>query len=359
MKHLFNYSAFSLGELKSKGAWLYGQEIAMDLLCSSIDNVTTPQHFSVQNENEINSVAEKISTTSRSYSVKYSLRGRDSFSYAVKRGANSSRGRKLDVSQLSNTEIISNIIQFHLNAPDSSSSLIFQEFIDQTGGCLFHTEFSAEENEVDLLWENSTARAYALFQKGGLVSYEEIDGPGEPDNREVAAIKIANITREIYDILEDRFGQMLWSIEGFWRPDIEEFIILQLRPTPQDKPEVKLRARDDATFSTHFFWGDFDCVLDSGSNIFDETGIFVRKTPDIYEFENPLIERLSQGKKTLLIDPYKGFCLSHERWFLPEPSLRQHFGFIHIPEKMLQKSTETKLNIYSSANTAHVAPLPK
>ena len=140
----------------------------------------------------------------------------------------------------------------------------------------------------------------------------------------------------ISEILNKKFGDVTWSIEGFWRSDSQSFEVLQVRPTPMDRPLSPLTELKDIFYDTHFCWGSFQ----TPSFVFHLSDlpawIYVRKDAHVKTLPKTVIERLKEGSKMLLIDTTRGFVLSHEKWFLPPPSLRENYGFLHVTEAILQ-----------------------
>ena len=303
---------------------------------------------------------DDIYSYGKPYSVKYSLHGEKAFSYDGKRGANSSRGRKLDPRVLSKSETLLRIKDFIKNAPTNCSGVILQEFIDQTGGCLFHAEFSSEAIQIDLLWENSTGRAYSLSSFNGDKSiYEGIKGLGNPSDRKAACEEITKRCRVYLNKLLKLYGNISWSLEGFWSPDDSQITVLQLRPTPQDRPISPVRNVQGAIYATNFTWGDYEIgpFKLTEENLENLKGVFVRKSPLIERIEIEVIDKLSVGNSVLLIDPFRGFCLSHEKWFLPPIGLRKTFSFIHIPKKVISDNLGRMVKIVSSGRRGYIVPV--
>lgn len=351
---------FNREEIARKGEWLYGQDIVSKLLIPHIPEFTIPKHFFIPMGTDPQTIIDEICVYGKSYSVKYSLHGPGAFSYLGKRGANSSRGRKLDI--LCKLDALSRIKDFMHNAPQNCSGLVLQEFINQNGGCLFHAECSTKSIEVDLLWEPniSTGRAYSLFHSHGKkqIIYEELQGvgSGEPSDRRAACKYITNLCHLAVGQLFNEYGDISWSLEGFWSPCDSKLTVLQLRPTPQDRPISMLRNTVGSVYSTSFTWGDFNVGPLKLQEEADES-IFIRKSLSIEALEAVVLKRLSAGKFTLLLDPFNGFCLSHEKWFLPPPHMRKLFGFIHIRQDIIDSLSGRMVRILSSGRRGHLIPI--
>ena len=252
------------GELAQKGDWLFGQDLVSDLIAPACSQVSIPHQFIFTMTSSISSEAVRaILKTEKSYAVKFSLQG-DDFKGGGKRGANSSRGRVLKTQGKTEDLIRTEIASFQEKAPPNCANLILQTLIDQQGGCLFHVEFSAIQCEIDLLWEAdiSTGRTFGLFRKGHLLSYENIEGTGniEHFDRPEGLRGIFDQVKIISEILNKKFRDVTWSIEGFWRPAPQSFEVLQMRPTPMDRPLSALTELKDIFYDTHFCWGSFQTL---------------------------------------------------------------------------------------------------
>lgn len=370
-KFVFDQKIFSKQEIMKKGAFLYGQDIVSNLLIPNIENIKTPTHFcfplhhNINKENILKEIVSSMrlhnNTFHRPFAVKYSLRGDDAFTYSRRRGSNSSRGRKINPENLSNKEILLEIEQFVEAAPTNCSNIVFQELINQDRGCLFHAELSPESTEVEILWEKSrgTARAYMFSanQKSAQVTYEEIKGSGYPKNRKLACEEITILCKKIFQLLHKEYGKIAWSIEGFWHPEDLALIIFQLRPTPKDKPVSIFRNTKNQIYSTAFSWGDYEIgpFILGEENVIPSGEIFIRKSPYNQKFlEEEVVEKLSKGKFTLLIDHFFGAILSHEKWFLPEIDLRTNFGFIYVPENIFKENLGKKVKFLSCGRRGYI-----
>ena len=341
---------------------MYGLDIVANGLMPHDSKIKLPKHFFLPAGLAPELLLDEFYAYGKACAVRYSLHGYRAFSYDRVRGENSSRGRKIDPSVLSKKQTLLQIKSFISKAPSQCSGLILQELLDQAGGCLFHAELSTKSIEVELLWEKSTGRAYSLTpttEKQAPIIYEEINGIGEPLDRKTACKKMTKRLKSIFHELYKRYGNVIWSIEGFWSPQDETLTFFQLRPTPQDCPIPSSRKIEDAVYATSFTWGDYEVgpflLQELEANNAD--GIFIRKDRLREELEEEVKTSLNQGRATLLIDPFRGFRLSHEKWFLPPPHLRARFGFIYIPKEVIRKYSGKTVKILASGGKGYLIVL--
>ena len=363
--HMVKY--FGLNEnVQEKGEWIYGQDLVVSDIIPHNNNITIPKHFFIPKLSDYNiknykDLGQAIHGCQASFSVKYSLRDSRAFSHQRLRGENSSRGRVLKASELSLRELVQVIKKLSDEAPENCAGVVLQEFIDQDGGCLFHAEISQKNTIIDTLWEHDTARAFAIFTEKLLVAYEEISGKKLPKNQKHECHKIYENCKDIFSMLSNLHPEILqWSVEGFWKKTEEKLIILQLRPTPHDKPISEARDLDNEVYSTNFSWGNYESPsLDPKKLLNGEYENIIILEEGASETINPnVLTKLNSGKQVLVVDLCRGFCLSHEKWFLPPPQLRKHFSFIHIPRKVLLSLKHT-FKILSSGNKGYVTLVGK
>jgi hypothetical protein len=360
--------AFLKTELDHKGEWLFGQDLVVQHLFNIHNDkrVIIPKHFFLPKNDDPAFFVNDVYSFGKAFSVKYSLNGEKSFSYDGIRGANSSRGRRLDIEFCSKQDLLQRIREFIEKSPQNCSGLVLQEFIDQKGGCLCHGEFSRNSFEVELLWEACVCRAY--FHESCLPlneekeKFEEIKGCTNcfPTNRLEACKQITEMFfKKFSQKLFESYGDMNWSLEGFWSPADSQLTILQLRPTPGDRPFTALRFTQKALFETYFSWGDYEI---GPLELTEETlenfeGIYMRKSSSNEQIETRVLDQLTNGNSLLLIDPFRGFCLSHEKWFLPIPVLRKKFSFIHIPKNVISSNRGRFVRILSSGRRGYIVPV--
>jgi N-acetylglutamate synthase-like GNAT family acetyltransferase len=338
---------FDKNLIQNQGEWMYGTLIA-ESLKAFVGNIKIPKYFFLPLESDPGQVSDGLSLQGKGFAVKYSLRQGD-FSGNGRRGANSSRGRTLVPSSNSTLETVKKLEAFLKQAPENCAGLVLQELVDQTDGCLFHVELG-DQTVVEMLWESDVSTGRALSEyctKDQKLLFHE-----EPLDRLKGGREIANRCQHIFAKTLKNYGNICWSIEGFWKPVDQTLTILQLRPTPPDRPESPFKHLEKIVHQTGFSWGCFDVgPLDLRQ---PNTSVFIRNDEKATELEVTLLDRLRGGEKTLLIDTERGFTLSHERWFLPPPSLRENFGFIYIPQNTLNQLSQKLVRIVSSGLKGYV-----
>ncbi|WP_375331727.1 hypothetical protein [Candidatus Tisiphia endosymbiont of Temnostethus pusillus] len=340
---------FSNEQISTKGEWLYGQDIVKEKLIPSIPNINIPYQFVFSKEILPSDIAKTIkSLPKKQYVIKYSLYDEKSFSYKNMRGVNSSRSRKINFQELNIKGIVDKIQQYISIAPQTCKYLVLQELINQTGGYLFHTEFKKDTMEIDILWENSTARAFAKFFNGELTEYESIPGLGVSSETKSTIIKLSYTIDKINKLLTTFYGEVAWSIEGFYYSDKDQVSLLQLRPKPLGREFLKTRKLDEVIlYSTNFNWGNYNIGPLKLKDIDQHQDIILQTSPCSTELDTNIKRRIENKKHTLIIDPYRGFALSHEKWFLPIQN-KDYYSFIYIPPKILMIYANHQVRIFSS-----------
>lgn len=81
--------------------------------------------------------------------------------------------------------------------------------------------------------------------------------------------------------------------------------------------------------------------------------IFIRENDTFREDIEDNIKKKLGREPVMLIDPFRGFCLSHEKCFLPLPDVRKSFGFIHIPKEILNKYSGRHIKVISSGRKGY------
>ena len=196
----------------------------------------------------------------------------------------------------------------------------------------------------------STGRTFGLFRKGHLLFHENIEGTGDIAHfdRPKALRGICDQVKVISEMLNKKFGDVVWSIEGFWKPDAQSFDVLQMRPTSVDRPLSPLTELRGTFYDTHFCWGLFQTPPFAFYLNDLPAWLYVRKDAHAKTLPEVVVERLKEGSKMLLIDTMRGFVLSHEQWFLPRPSLRENYGFLYVPMATLQTIEGQSISFISS-----------
>lgn len=359
-KEFFIKHNFSNEQISIVGEWLYGQNIVKEKLIPSMPNVNIPYQFVFSKEILSSDIAKAIkSLPKKQYIIKYSLYDEKSFSYKNVRGANSSRSRKIDFQELNIKEIVDKIQQYISIAPQTCKYLVLQELINQTGGYLFHTEFEKDTLEIDVLWENSTARVFAKFLNGKLTEYETIPGVGVSSDTKSTIVKLGYTIDKINKLLTTFYGEVAWSIEGFYYSDKDQLSIFQLRPKPLGREFLKTKKLNEViVYSTNFNWGNYNVGPVKLKNIEQHQDITLQTSPCSIELDINVQKRIENKKHILVIDPYRGFALSHEKWFLPVQN-RDYYSFIYIPPQILMIYSDHHVRIFSSNGKGFISLFSK
>jgi len=348
---------FSKSMLTRDGAWLYGQHIVQAHLMAIDPMLVIPKHFFITNKRGYKDILTDIYEHRQVYFVKYSLKGVHAFSNLCKRGENSSRDRRLNTTNMNLSQIKLQLELLLKQMPKSATGVVLQTAIDQSVGCLFHAEMYKNQIEIDMLAEKSTRRAYALSRSGVVIEYEEISGTSNFENWRAVCHKLVNRCYGYLNALEERFGtEITWSIEGFGNTN-ETITILHLRPTPNDKPIPKNEKLHNAhiLYKTVFTWGNYKIgPIKLKSGLQDSVFVLIRSTSLNEEMEKTIIDHLGKNISCLVIDPFRGFVLSHEKWFLAPCDLRQNFAYIHIPMHVIETYKDNTVYISAIGNKGYI-----
>jgi hypothetical protein len=296
------------------------------------------------------------------HAVKRSGTG-ESFSPRAQRGVNSSRGttwlvpgpgvRLRDVAAALAEPVAADtrsIVLQQVATCSNGRSFLVHAYADQVVVECFtgdDTHLVVVTRRLDLAHVESTAHLGVLGAWAG------------DEARRIAAVHFAAV---------DLLGFPL-NTEGFTTGD--EFIALQLRPVPQDRPTAPeltavLRGRrGDAVAYTRFVWGVFDVtarlpvgvldaaddrcpVLITASRQARELGPAVAEAAGTAQLGGPRERRrravwdlpgfyraVSQGRQVLIIDPDSGFHLNHRPEFLPPAGpLRAAYCYMSLPSRL-------------------------
>lgn len=354
----FEKHNFEKKEIEKRGEWLYGQDIIQNKLMPSITNIKIPYYVILDKDNLSSEVAKIISTfPKQDYAVKYSLYDVNSFSYEGIRGANSSRSRRISFTDLNTDLGVTKLFNYISDAPKTSKHVILQELIDQTNGFLFHAEFYKDFIELDVLWENSTGRVFTKFCGDKIEEYESIPGVGLSSQTKTFIVSLSKTINKVNNILSSFYGDVYWAIEGFYYHNIDQVTIFQLRPKPYRKLIQKRNvASKNIIYSTNFSYGNYNIGPIKLKDLFKNKNIFLQSSPSYVDIHPNIKESIVSKNSVLVIDPYRGFVLSHEKWFLPQYNKdRDYYSFIYIPTETLLKYADKNVRVYSSENKGFVS----
>lgn len=179
-------------------------------------------------------------------------------------------------------------------------------------------------------------------------------------DREQALLLTARL-RECETLLSREAACEGWSIEGFWRPEGARLLLLQLRPTPKDRPQPdgvtappQLRGDD---FTTRFVWGRFhrSAVVRGGELAGDRILSLCsagRRRDWRTGYDSGTLAGIAAGRVDLVVrsDPAGASRISHEPWFLPPPEYRHGFCHAWIPKAALERLEGSEVTLASDGD---------
>ena len=361
------YYPFEKELLQELGDWAYGMHLAETLNKKSDEIVIAPYYVfrSFDNKSEMTKLSQWM-YANNTFFVKHSLAGNDFLPSRGRRGGNSSRGRKRKVSEP--TIITAQDIIKDLERPVALRTLVFQKEIDQSNGCLVHAEIVNDKILIDILWDATISNDRAFgeysidqdnYDSVRQVDFEEISHTIIMPRKQEMCMKIAICCNRQRQYLPDTYRNIHWSIEGFWDLTNNKLTILQFRPTPLDRIGSIARNVRLNIYATNFVWGDFEIgpvrvSLDLVSSL---ENLFIRKGDSAERIEDEVLLRLRNNKSVLLIDTQRGFVLSHEPWFLPNPELRYGYSFMYLPYDRLIGYSDQQVKFVSSNRQGYILPI--
>lgn len=286
----------------------------------------------------------------------------EAFSATVTRGANSSFGRPR-ISPYAGMDAgdLRKLLESSGDAGGSHMlrSVVLQQAIATVGaiGVISHS------NGAELLVEFSLDGHRYLYASSA---------PGKIDHTESTLLdrSVANLASK-FDVAA--LLEKLWRIQKLcdFPVNIEgvcnglDFIILQLRPVPNDAPRSPEIARKIAALdvsrwtdvaTTRLVWGVFDVKAKIESFESPLAGekpaiVLAPKHPEPWNAPN-IRERLEGGGETVVINTHGGFHLSHSHSDLPAVPLRNKYKVVSLPWLDPAKAVGKEVHLISDGEHA-------
>lgn len=290
------------------------------------------------------------------WAIKYSGSA-ESFSRHARRGRDSSNGRRL-ASGISARDRGSRLSDVWRVRPAGTICLVLQQFLDlERPYSLVYFDIGTEFIWLELV--QSIRRLLAVFSHSGALLYQESAGSVEPLIDRADLFYLLSCADE----LRSRAGGLVpnMNVEGIFFGRTEPLALLQLRPTPGDRPHDNLELRaegalpsqQDVLWSTRFVWGAYDFTIENGNPLGLDVPFLLRgiseRTPMAGQ---SLFSAYDDG--LFLADTVSGFRMTHEPWNLPPVDKRAGYSFLYLPERILEFSASRPIRISCDGDIAIV-----
>lgn len=221
-------------------------------------------------------------------------------------------------------------------------SIILDERIKLPNEYLFLLHFDGNTLKMEVSKNDRERMFYKIDSDWNILDFER--NSDNIDHNEMPVDTIPTLL-EIHKSIYAELGNL--SINTEWFYESWKFHMIQVRPIPKDETRLHDFDEIDGGLKTNFVYGIFDEKwipeqIDSNNYLSSETKIFIldRET----RWFSPLLrERLAKWLRTILIDTYDWFHISHDPQLLPEYwTLRLNFNYIsyHWEEDLIWKNVQ-------------------
>lgn len=238
-----------------------------------------------------------------------------------------------------------------------ASALVLQQAVEAAGGCLFDAELTAGASVVEF---RTPAGRRLLIRRPDLEWDESIGDDGRLPGP-AAAAALARRLQRLRARLPGRVRD--WQVEGILPAGDGTARILQLRPTPADRPAARPGQRPGlagARGVTAFVWGRVDAVICPASGLgtcADGTPLRVAvRTSQGPGMEPALLAALADGMPALLLNLGGGSRITHEPFSLPPPHLRRRFTSVHCRVPWILTAPGGVTRVVSDGDRAGFSP---
>lgn len=346
---------FSDELLNKLGAWVYGTKIASESLAAEIEEIDIPLYQSFSLTERPEDVIDSLRSSKLNWAIKYSRSGKH-FSHSVRRGENSSLGRTIHIGSSSLDFLVCKIGRVFGDAPRHTARVVFQELIDLSVGCLFHAELTQHGLEIEVLFNDY--RVLLMTHEGVVVSIE----PSSPERFSQLDLDLVSALTEKLEqsriVLLEKYRCESWAIEGFWDSNNGLLRLLQLRPTPFDRPmpDNPTSTIQHSLYTTRFVWGKCDRIAAVSEREVKGDGVLSLCRSDVEFYDDGVLSRIGAGALDLVLrtDPYRASRLSHEPWFLPPIEYRGNFCHLWLPQEVLIQLAGRNVRLVSNGDLACV-----
>lgn len=326
--------------VKERGGTAVGLEICEAVVSGSL-HVRTPEYVLLRSAD----LAEAVNIIpGQGWAIKYSGT-EESFSSLSTRGKHSSASRRI-MPDDSLSRVEEKINNAWVSRPQGTVGLVFQKMLDLTREyALLYIDI--DETGISVEVDHRPGRSLTILDRHFVhVVCETIGvdpGRARPGPHVVAVVRF---------LMAERSLGVRVNLEALQYMDTDDLWLLQLRPTPPDRPcDGVLPAHHsqcNPLWSTRFVWGELNVAVRDGS--IASRGLspvqILRSIP------GPAMASLVTGMPTLF--SRTGFRTSHERWHLPAPEDRDGYAAMHVPDRLIEFSREEELQVHSDGNIGMV-----
>lgn len=268
--------------------------------------------------------------------LKWSIGGPGSFSPRIPRGAKPAGIHRV-CADGGPAELRERFEAVMLSRLPGASALVLQQAVEATDGCLFDAELAID----GYVLEFRTPTGRQLHIRRPDLAWDESIGdddrlPG-PDAAAAVAGRLQRMRARLPGHVSD------WQVEGVLSVSDGTARILQLRPTPADRPAARVEYRAPlagAVGVTAFVWGCIDTVVRPAAG----HGVCANHMPIRVAvrtgtrpgMEPEVLAALAEGMPALLLNLDSGSRITHEPFSLPPARLRRGFVSVYcrIPEML-------------------------
>lgn len=288
-----------------------------------------------------------------SWAIKFSGM-RESFSEHCRRGQHSSDGRRIEKGMSADT-IAQRIQAAWAVRPQGTILIALQRFLDLS---VPHTpvDINIQDGLAWLEFIQETNRLLVVHDLNGRLLYREAAGPVPVEISDEDVDLVSECALAVYSSAGGVIPRL--NVEAIFFARSRHLELLQLRPTPPDRPFDNLglstfagERQADPIWSTRFVRGAFRISIEN-SVVTSSSSPAIIRGADRSDAET---ERMFGGideAGLCLIDTVTGFRMTHERWNLPPIGKRRNYKFLYLPRPVLDRSWERCLQIHSNGDIA-------
>jgi len=293
------------------------------------------------------------SLADRSWAVKYSG-SQESFSRYSARGRQSSNGKTLPAGT-GEPRSQARLDEIWRLRPPGTRYLLLQEFLDlREPHSLIYMDIEPDTTWIEVV--EGLNRLLITYSSAGAESYRESAGPGRVRLSARDLSRLAKCGTVIRASLERVLPRT--NVEALYFDESRPLELLQLRPTPRDRPArsasgLPVNTDAEVVWSTRFTWGVFRVVVKDWVARYPDGAAIIQAETDRSPATGSRLFAAFDGP-LCIIDTVSGFRLTHEPWNLPPYDKREGYAFAYVPSRILELSSNSRIEIAGDGDTAVV-----